>query len=108
MSTSSIVPECPRGVSGGTMSIRREDFLQENFSVDSFLTRWNATHHHTQGNDPSKSLETLRDELGLYLKVLRSAMIELINEDYADFVNLSTNLVGLDNGIKKVEEPLIR
>ena len=28
-------------------------------------------------------LERLRDDLGVYLKVLRSAMIELINEDYA-------------------------
>ena len=38
-------------------------------------------------------LETLRDDLHVYLKILRSAMIELINKDYADFVNLSTNLV---------------
>lgn len=38
-------------------------------------------------------LETLKDDLDLYLKVIRSAMIELINKDYADFVNLSTNLV---------------
>ncbi len=39
------------------------------------------------------SLETLRDDLSIYLKILQSAMIELINKDYADFVNLSTNLV---------------
>ena len=38
-------------------------------------------------------LETLRDDLSVYLKILKSAMIELINKDYADFVNLSTNLV---------------
>lgn len=38
-------------------------------------------------------METLRDDLGIYLKILRNAMIELINKDYADFVNLSTNLV---------------
>ena len=33
-------------------------------------------------------------------------MIELINDDYADFVNLSTNLVGLDKTISTLEEPL--
>ena len=38
-------------------------------------------------------LETMRDDLSVYLKILKSAMIELINKDYADFVNLSTNLV---------------
>ena len=49
-----------------------------------------------------------RDDLGIYLKVLRSSMIELINEDYADFVNLSTNLVGLDKCILRLEEPLLK
>jgi hypothetical protein len=34
-------------------------------------------------------------------------MIELINEDYADFVNLSTNLVGLDKCILRLKEPLL-
>ena len=38
-------------------------------------------------------LEDFRDDLSVYLKILRSAMIELINKDYADFVNLSSNLV---------------
>ena len=53
-------------------------------------------------------LDTLRDDLGLYLKVLRSSMIELINQDYADFVNLSTNLVGLDKGILALSAPLLQ
>ena len=35
-------------------------------------------------------------------------MIELINEDYADFVNLSTNLVGLDKCILRLKEPLLK
>jgi len=35
----------------------------------------------------------LRNDLNVYLRILQSAMIELINKDYADFVNLSTNLV---------------
>jgi len=35
----------------------------------------------------------LRNDLHVYLKILQSAMVELINKDYADFVNLSTNLV---------------
>lgn len=38
-------------------------------------------------------LEELRDDLELYYKLLKTAMVELINKDYADFVNLSTNLV---------------
>jgi len=38
-------------------------------------------------------LEDFRDDLSVYLKILRNAMIELINKDYADFVNLSSNLV---------------
>lgn len=57
-------------------------------------------------NRNAGSLEAIRDDLGLYLKVLRSSMIELINEDYADFVNLSANLIGLDQSIRKIQKPL--
>ena len=52
------------------------------------------------------SLEALRDDLGVYLKVLRSAMIDLINRDYADFVNLSTNLTGVDRLVEVLRKPL--
>lgn len=33
-------------------------------------------------------------------------MIELINKDYADFVNLSANLIGLDKEINNIQTPL--
>lgn len=74
----------------------KNEFMKENFSVDEFL--------HKNRNAPS--LELLRDNLGLYLKGLRAAMIDLINEDYADFVNLSANLVGLDQTIETIQRPL--
>lgn len=70
--------------------------VQKSFSVDEFL------HEHRN----SGSLEIIRDDLGVYLKVLRSAMIELINEDYADFVNLASNLIGLDQSIEAINSPL--
>ncbi|XP_070638287.1 conserved oligomeric Golgi complex subunit 2 isoform X4 [Bos indicus] len=33
-------------------------------------------------------------------------MVELINKDYADFVNLSTNLVGMDKALSQLSVPL--
>ncbi|XP_059005347.1 conserved oligomeric Golgi complex subunit 2-like isoform X2 [Mustela lutreola] len=33
-------------------------------------------------------------------------MVELINKDYADFVNLSTNLVGMDKALNELSVPL--
>ncbi|XP_065222540.1 conserved oligomeric Golgi complex subunit 2 [Planococcus citri] len=71
-------------------------FMQENFSVDEFLTK-----HRRKAN-----LETLRDDLGVFLKNLRSSTIELINRDYADFVDLSANLVSLNQSIVGVEIPV--
>ncbi|VDN97396.1 unnamed protein product [Rodentolepis nana] len=53
------------------------------------------------------SLHTLHDSLLQYFNILKNSLVELINRDYADFVNLSTNLVGLDKIIKNLEEPLI-
>lgn len=70
--------------------------FQKTFTVDEFL----------HDNRNSANLETIRDDLGIYLKVLRSAMIELINEDYADFVDLSANLIGLDQSIEGIKTPL--
>ncbi|XP_055851549.1 conserved oligomeric Golgi complex subunit 2 [Episyrphus balteatus] len=74
----------------------KNEFMKTNFSVDEFLHR----------NRNAPSLELLRDNLGVYLKVLRSSMIDLINEDYADFVSLSANLVGLDQSIGAIRKPL--
>lgn len=72
------------------------DFIQKNFNVDTFL----------QEHRKNIKLEAMRDDLGLYLKMLRSAMIDLINRDYTDFVNLSSNLIGLDKAINDLQVPL--
>lgn len=69
--------------------------FQTNFSVDNFLAE--------RQNVP---LETVRDDLGAYLKVLRLAMIDLINKDYANFVNLSATLIDFDKSIEKIRLPL--
>jgi len=89
-----IVPACPPG-----LCINKGDFLKPDFSVDNFFIEVGV-------REGGAGLDVLRDDLGIYLKVLRSSMIELINQDYADFVNLSTNLVGLDQGIDRLREPL--
>ncbi|XP_076243110.1 conserved oligomeric Golgi complex subunit 2 isoform X2 [Calliopsis andreniformis] len=72
------------------------DFVQDNFDIDTFL----------QEHRKNTKLETMRDDLGIYLKLLRSAMIDLINRDYTDFVNLSSNLIGLDKAINNLQIPL--
>ena len=58
-------------------------FLDENFTVDDFVNQCRKR----------VTIECLRDDLEAYYRTLKSAMVELINKDYADFVNLSSNLV---------------
>ncbi|CDS41124.1 oligomeric Golgi complex subunit 2 [Echinococcus multilocularis] len=53
------------------------------------------------------SLQNLHDSLLQYFNILKNSLVELINRDCADFVNLSTNLVGLDKTIKSLEDPLM-
>ncbi|XP_060063002.1 conserved oligomeric Golgi complex subunit 2-like [Ylistrum balloti] len=74
----------------------KDVFMKDTFDVDTFVMECRRR----------VPLETLRDDLSTYLKILRSAMIELINKDYADFVNLSTNLVGMDKAIGNLTTPL--
>ena len=64
----------------------KEDFLKEDYDVDMFVADcWRKS-----------ILENFKTDLEQYLKNLKYALIELINQDYADFVNLSTNLVSLE------------
>ncbi|KAL1447642.1 hypothetical protein MTO96_028447 [Rhipicephalus appendiculatus] len=48
----------------------------------------------------------MRENFSVDTFFLRSSMIKLINKDYADFVNLSANLVGLDKFIRNISKPL--
>ncbi|XP_068729448.1 conserved oligomeric Golgi complex subunit 2-like [Montipora capricornis] len=86
-----IVPREP-----GSAVFCRSDFMKESFSVDVFVGN-------CKGSVP---LDMLKANLDDYLKSLKHALIELINEDYADFVNLSTNLVGMDKNITSLSVPL--
>ncbi|XP_037949676.1 conserved oligomeric Golgi complex subunit 2-like [Teleopsis dalmanni] len=84
--------------SGEELCFDKNEFMKATFSVDEFLHK----------NRTAPSLEQLRDNLGIYLKGLRAAMIDLINEDYADFVSLSANLNGLDIIIGALKKPLLQ
>ncbi|XP_008984063.3 conserved oligomeric Golgi complex subunit 2 isoform X6 [Callithrix jacchus] len=79
-----------------TLCFDKDEFMKEDFDVDHFVS------------DCRKrvQLEELRDDLELYYKLLKTAMVELINKDYADFVNLSTNLVGMDKALNQLSVPL--
>ncbi|XP_057342403.1 conserved oligomeric Golgi complex subunit 2 isoform X2 [Manis pentadactyla] len=85
----------PRGPD--TLCFDKDEFTKEDFDVDHFVS---DCRKHVQ-------LEELRDDLELYYKLLKTAMVELINKDYADFVNLSTNLSlrsSVSEGIHAVDE----
>ncbi|XP_047557318.1 conserved oligomeric Golgi complex subunit 2 isoform X9 [Lutra lutra] len=79
-----------------TLCFDKDEFMKEDFDVDHFVS------------DCRKrvQLEELRGDLELYYKLLKTAMVELINKDYADFVNLSTNLVGMDKALNQLSVPL--
>ncbi|KAB0360347.1 hypothetical protein FD754_004503 [Muntiacus muntjak] len=83
-----------RGLPLGTLIVCKR--LSEDFDVSHFVS------------DCQKrvQLEALRDDLELYYKLLETAMVELINKDYTDFVNLSINLVGMDKALNQLSAPL--
>ncbi|XP_065873329.1 conserved oligomeric Golgi complex subunit 2 [Euphorbia lathyris] len=51
--------------------------------------------------------DTLRSELQAHLSSLNHELIDLINRDYADFVNLSTKLVDVDAAVVRMRAPLL-
>ena len=52
-------------------------------------------------------LETLSSELQKYVTVLKGKLVEVINEDYNDFVSLSTKLVNVDRAVTQMQKPLL-
>lgn len=52
-------------------------------------------------------LETLSAELQRYVTVLKSKLVEVINEDYNDFVSLSTKLVNIEGAVTQMQKPLL-
>lgn len=51
-------------------------------------------------------LINLKQELESYLATLRSKLVEVINEDYNDYVSLSTRLVNVDGAVVRMRKPL--
>lgn len=52
-------------------------------------------------------LETLRGELQQHVTALQSRLVEVINEDYNDFVSLSTRLTNVDGAVLRMQRPLL-
>ncbi|MBN3292335.1 COG2 protein, partial [Polypterus senegalus] len=80
----------------GSHEVQKSFTLKDDFDVDRFVSECRK----------NVQLEELREHLELYYKLLKTAMVELINKDYADFVNLSTNLVGMDKALTQLTVPL--
>ncbi|RIA87792.1 oligomeric golgi complex component, COG2-domain-containing protein [Glomus cerebriforme] len=75
--------------------LNREMFATPEFNADNFL----ASRRHLPLNE-------LKKELIVHLKSLKSELVEMINKDYSSFVDLSTNLKGVDKVIEEVARPL--
>ncbi|KAI8882841.1 COG complex component [Backusella circina FSU 941] len=78
-------------------AIERAAFTTKEFNPDAFLSSRRYL-----------GLERLKSELNGHLKLLKTELVELINRDYQDFINLSTNLKGVDKEIEKLKLPLIQ
>eukprot|EP00899_Mesostigma_viride_P006947 jgi/Mesvir1/16253/Mv08501-RA.2 len=75
---------------------KTDAFSDEDFNADDYIADLRR----------SVPLETLRSELNSHLLSLKNELVELINRDYADFVNLSTKLVDVDGAVLRMRAPL--
>lgn len=72
-------------------------FLQADFNAEEYVSYLRR----------SVPLETLSSELQKYVTVLKGKLVEVINEDYNDFVSLSTKLVNVDGVVTQMQKPLL-
>lgn len=76
--------------------VSQEAFSSDDFNVEAYVA---ACRQQLQ-------LKPLRQELESFLTKVQNAVVELINKDYADFVSLSSNLVGVDKVLQDLRQPL--
>ncbi|XP_075661883.1 conserved oligomeric Golgi complex subunit 2 [Castanea sativa] len=72
-------------------------FLSANFDSESYISELRTF----------VPFDTLRSELESHRAALNHELIDLINRDYADFVNLSTKLVDVDASVVRMRAPLL-
>lgn len=75
----------------------RSSFLQPEFDSEAYIADLRTL----------VSFDTLRSELQTHLASLKHELVDLINRDYADFVNLSTKLIDVDGAIVRMRAPLM-
>uniref|UniRef100_A0A158Q780 Conserved oligomeric Golgi complex subunit 2 n=1 Tax=Elaeophora elaphi TaxID=1147741 RepID=A0A158Q780_9BILA len=85
-----------QSLSESHLCFNKDQFSRTDFNVERFL---NLTRRRA-------GLQQIHNDLRVYLKIVQNSMIELINDDYADFVNLSSNLVGLKETIDKLTDDI--
>ncbi|KAF6150046.1 hypothetical protein GIB67_002828 [Kingdonia uniflora] len=76
--------------------LKKNLFHQSNFDSETYITDLRTF----------VPLENLSSELRSHLSSLKHELLELINRDYADFVNLSTKLVDVEGAILRMRAPL--
>jgi hypothetical protein len=74
----------------------RDAFTQPSFKVESFISSCRTR----------MPLENVLIDLNEFATSLDNELLDLINKDYADFVNLSSNLVGIDKVLSDMKKPL--
>ena len=84
-------------VDGHPLWFKPELFLSPNFDSESYISELRTF----------VPFDTLRSELQSHLSSLNHELIDLINRDYADFVNLSTKLVDVDAAVVRMRAPLL-
>jgi succinate dehydrogenase flavin-adding protein (antitoxin of CptAB toxin-antitoxin module) len=77
-------------------SFERHDFLTPQFSAISFL----SSRRHLP-------IQQLKHDFASILKELRNELVDLINNDYANFIELSSNLLGVEEILKALFSPLL-
>uniref|UniRef100_A0A0N5CCD7 Conserved oligomeric Golgi complex subunit 2 n=1 Tax=Strongyloides papillosus TaxID=174720 RepID=A0A0N5CCD7_STREA len=80
--------------SGQVYSFNKTLFTRPEFNVERFI---NLARHRA-------TLDEISGDLRSYLKTVQEELVELINVEYADFVNLSSSLVSLNDVIERIGE----
>ena len=81
----------------GKFIFPEHEFNNENFSAAAFVVKYQRV----------LSLEALKDQLHKYCGNLKDKLYAIINEEYREFITITTKLEGVDQRVDMLRQPLV-
>ena len=98
----------PDPFSAPQSSLASDPFAQQTFSADDFLRDHLEAHEALDDTEQRRALEKLSEDLKRRQEANHEALLDLLNNNYEEFISLSSELVGTNDSVNEIQKVVDR